>query len=99
MTLPTRTDGGIDWSKVMLIVGVHKLPNGLGEMGAAAFETFGKEIATHTRERCAKWHDDQKRYWMEIAKTFPTQSASEQYAEERASDHEDYAAELRKMEV
>ena len=90
--LPTRKDGGIDWERVMPAKGLFT------ESLRLAFIEMMKEAAAHERERCAKWHDEQKRWWREQAKTHPKASASEQYAEDRANDHEDYAADLRKLE-
>ena len=51
MTLPTRPDGGIDWDAVQ---GVYEL------LGATA---FGRLVAAHARERCAKWHDEQAKLY------------------------------------
>ena len=50
MTLPTRDDGGIDWDKYNdgLILSGYTYQTSQGMI------TRSKQIAAHTRERCAK---------------------------------------------
>ena len=57
MTLSTREDGGIDWEKINLgRTNSHPYVSGDKSWGIVE---FAREAAAHTRERCAKWHDEQ----------------------------------------
>ena len=49
MTLPTRDDGGIDWSKTY-----EQIWNFKGDLAYESRESLMKLAAAHARERCAK---------------------------------------------
>ena len=58
MTLPTTKDGGIDWA-------VLNLPSLWPEIEPRKGNTFDisalcKTITAHTRERCARWHIEER---------------------------------------
>ena len=97
-TIPTRADGGIDWDRTLSLVGIDRLPDELKETGRTALTEFGKVIAAHTRERCARYHDEQGRYWREQAETWPKDSASRIYAQDQEARNEHHAAAIRKLE-
>lgn len=75
MTLPTRSDGGIDWRGFVLRVCVDQRDYTvflvrptpeykLGEEARLSYlypHEIGPTIAANTRERCAKWHREKSR--------------------------------------
>ena len=75
MTLPTRDDGGIDY---------NFLAEKMGYSNGDEVLAFMRLAAAHTRERCAKWHDDE------------VKARSLSLDEEAV--HKESAAALRKME-
>ena len=92
MTLPTRPeDGGIDWGILFQCVRLF---------GGEWFEKIGHEIAAHTRERCAKWHDEQYDSHARIANEHATAGNLEMASAHRsiAETHYKSAVAIRKME-
>ena len=81
MTLPTRPDGGIDWE------------NWLSKSMYGYSLSEVKQAATHARERCAKWHEEQAA--RQVA-TDPLIHGSEREA--TYLHHKESAAAHRKME-
>ena len=95
MTLPPRDDGGIDWRKITYCRdGSVQFPidQGQGTAIRTAIE-LAKLAAAHTRERCAKWHDEQALKLRRLINFDGTQPY-----ERKICYHEESAAELRKME-
>ena len=94
MTLPTRPDGGIDWE------------NWLSKSMYGYSLSEVKQAATHARERCVKWHDEQVMLLEKAiinAEKNPTISPkefmdAEAYLRTCISEHKRSAAAIRKME-
>lgn len=91
MTLPTRPDGGIDYNAF-----AEKMGYSNGDEALA----FMRLAATHTRERCAKWHDEQEARYLKNAKEFQRKFDFKSYesAFKDAEFHKGCAAAIRKME-
>ena len=90
-TLPTRPDGGIDWAvlrKQTILLGKY-----------VNHEFINREIAAHTRERCARWHDEQEIIWRKSAEQLEVDNPMRVFSIRIASIHAESAAAIRKMEV
>ena len=90
MTLPTRANGGINWDKLWPPETVR--PEAL----RLSFIQVGKEAAAHTRERCAKWHDDEALKFRGYLAEADGGDWSHYIG--MAEAHEESAAAIRKME-
>ena len=100
MTLPTRADGGIDREKlrVLLAALVEGATDRDGEAAdLGEIEEFVLAFAAHTRERCAKWHDEQA---VSIAKATVGETDGQRATMliSLAQEHMMSAAAIRKME-
>ena len=92
MTLPTRPDGGgIDWEKY-----AQENSGRVGSMNSAI--RMCREAAAHTRERCARWHDEQELSYLRSRDKFSDKGLSWDNLDRMATEHRKSAAALRKME-
>lgn len=93
--LPTRPDGGVDWKKITYLRDgsvQFSIDNGAGTAIRSAIE-FAREAVAQTRERCAKWHDEQALKLRRLINFDGTQPY-----ERKICYHEESAAAIRKME-
>ena len=101
MTLPLRADGGIDWDRIIFptkerfsygwIIPDNRIHR------VSVFE-FNQMLQAHTRERCAKWHDEQELSYLRSRDKFSDKGLSWDNLDRMATEHRKSAAAFRKME-